>query len=101
MQARPSVEANAFSKHINDIHDDDRRKIAISNENYKAHVDLKRKFVDLKRKFADFKEGDMVMVSIRPNKLQLDQTSRQEVENLEIPFSEEEVIAIRRFRLEG
>ena len=41
------------------------------------------------------------MVSIRPNKLQLDQTSRQEVENLEIPFSEEEVIAIRRFRLEG
>ena len=94
MQARPSVEANAFSKHINDIHDDDRRKIAISNENYKAHVDLKRKF-------ADFKEGDMVMVSIRPNKLQLDQISSQEVENLEIPFFEEEVIAIKRFKLKG
>ena len=94
MYARPSVEANAFSKHINDIHDDDRRKIAISNENYKAHVDLKRKF-------AYFKEGDMVMVSIRPNKLQLDQISSQEVENLEIPFSEEKVIAIKRFKLEG
>ena len=41
------------------------------------------------------------MVSIRPNKLQLDQISSQEVENLEIPFSEEKVIAIKRFKLEG
>ena len=55
----------------------------------------------MKRKFADFKEGDMVMVSIRPNKLQLDQISSQEVENLEIPFFEEEVIAIKRFKLKG
>ena len=59
MEAWPSVEAYAFSKHIHDLHVDVWRKIALSNENYNAHADLKRKFVD-------FKEGDMVMVRIRP-----------------------------------
>ena len=59
IEARTSVEAEAFSKHIQDLHDDVRRKISLSNENYKTHADLKRKF-------ADFKEGDMVMVRIRP-----------------------------------
>ena len=61
MEAWPSVEANAFSKHIHDLHANVRRKIALSNENYKAHADLKRKFVD-------FKERDMVMVRIRPKR---------------------------------
>ncbi|RVW98899.1 Transposon Tf2-8 polyprotein [Vitis vinifera] len=50
---------DAFSKHIHDLHEDVRRKIALSNENYKAQADLKRKCVD-------FKEGDMVIVRIRP-----------------------------------
>ena len=61
MEARPSVEADAFSKHIRDLHEDVQRKIALSNENYKAQADLKRKFVD-------FKEGDMVMVRIMPKR---------------------------------
>ena len=59
MEPRPSVEADDFSKHIRDLHEDVQRKIALSNENYKAQADLKRKFVD-------FKEGDMVMVRIMP-----------------------------------
>ncbi|RVW30404.1 Retrovirus-related Pol polyprotein from transposon 17.6 [Vitis vinifera] len=61
MEARPNVEADAFSKHICDLHEDVRRNIALSNENYKAQADLKRKFVD-------FKERDMVMVRIRPER---------------------------------
>ena len=61
IEARPSVEAEAFSKHIQDLHDDVRWKISLSNENYKAHADLKRKF-------SEFKEGDMVMVRIRPER---------------------------------
>ena len=61
IEARPSVEAEAFSKHIQDLHDDVRRKISLNNENYKVHADLKRKFVE-------FKQGDMVMVRIRPER---------------------------------
>ena len=61
MEARPNVEADAFSKHICDLHEDVRRNIALSNENYKAQADLKRMFVD-------FKERDMVMVRIRPER---------------------------------
>ncbi|KAH7546487.1 hypothetical protein FEM48_Zijuj01G0206100 [Ziziphus jujuba var. spinosa] len=59
--ARPSAEAKTFGRHIHEIHDDIRRKIAPSNESYKAHADLKRKF-------AEFNEGDMVMVRIRPER---------------------------------
>ncbi|KAH7522525.1 hypothetical protein FEM48_Zijuj07G0147800 [Ziziphus jujuba var. spinosa] len=54
----------AYNSSINrstEIHDDIRRKIALSNESYKAHADLKRKF-------AEFNEGDMVMVRIRPER---------------------------------
>ena len=58
MEARPSGEVNAFSKHIHHIHDDVWRKIALNNENYKAHATLKRKF-------DDFNEGDMIIVRIR------------------------------------
>ncbi|KAL3533198.1 hypothetical protein ACH5RR_006719 [Cinchona calisaya] len=59
--ARPSVEAEAFSKHILDIHDEIRRRIVISNEKYKSHVDLKRKFTE-------FEEGYEVMVRICPER---------------------------------
>lgn len=41
-----------------EIHDDIRRKFALSNQNYKAHADLKRKF-------KEFKEKDIVKVRIR------------------------------------
>ena len=58
IEARPNVEAEAFSKHKQDLNDDVRRKTSLSNENYKARTDLKRKF-DV------FKKGDMVMVRIR------------------------------------
>ena len=61
MEAWPSIAADAFSKHIHDLHDKVQRKIALSNKNYKAHVDLKRKF-------SDFKEEDMVLVRIRPKR---------------------------------
>ena len=40
--AHPSVEADAFAKHIHDIHDEIRRRIAMSNESYKTHADLRR-----------------------------------------------------------
>ncbi|KAF8390901.1 hypothetical protein HHK36_023200 [Tetracentron sinense] len=53
------AQADAFSKHISDIHDDARWKIALSNESYEAQADLRRKFTK-------FNEGDMVMVRIRP-----------------------------------
>ena len=58
IEARPSVEANTFNKHIQYLRDDVRRKIALINENYKTRVDLKRKF-------AKFMEGDIVMERIR------------------------------------
>nr|XP_027107408.1 uncharacterized protein LOC113727444 [Coffea arabica] len=59
--ARPSAEAEAFSKHILDIRDEVRCQIAISNEWYKTHADFKKKF-------AEFEEGDEVMVHIRPER---------------------------------
>ncbi|KAF7144488.1 hypothetical protein RHSIM_Rhsim04G0004700 [Rhododendron simsii] len=61
IQAHPSAEAEAFSQHIRDIHDDVRRKIAISNESYKQRADLRRRF-------AEFDEGDMVMVRVKPER---------------------------------
>ncbi|GFS36272.1 NAD(P)-binding Rossmann-fold superfamily protein [Actinidia rufa] len=61
IEARPSDEAEAFSKHICDIHDDVRRKIVISNESYKRHADLRRRF-------AEFVEGDMVMIRVKPER---------------------------------
>ncbi|RVX23414.1 hypothetical protein CK203_000006 [Vitis vinifera] len=76
MEAWPSVEANAFSKHIHDLHANVRRKIALSNENYKAHADLKRKFVD-------FKERDMVMVRIRPKRYPKENMGISNIFNIE------------------
>ena len=60
-ETRPSVEADAFAKHMRDIHEDVRRRIVMSNEGYKAHADTRRKF-------AEFQEGDMIMVRIRPER---------------------------------
>ena len=61
LAAQPNVEAESFSSHIRDIHDDVRRKIALSNEGYKAHADLRRRFVE-------FNAGDMVLVRIKPER---------------------------------
>ncbi|KAG6484460.1 hypothetical protein ZIOFF_052978 [Zingiber officinale] len=52
--ARPSVEAEPFSKHIQDIHDDVKQKLTLRNERYKTHAELKRKLVE-------YQEGDMAM----------------------------------------
>ncbi|KAL3533206.1 hypothetical protein ACH5RR_006727 [Cinchona calisaya] len=59
--ARLSVEAETFSKNILDIHDEVQCRIAINNEKYKSHSNLKRKFVE-------FQEGDEVMVHIHPER---------------------------------
>ena len=56
--ARSSVEVDAFAKHICDIHDEIRRRIAMSNESYKTHADLRRWLVE-------FEGGDMVNVRIK------------------------------------
>lgn len=61
LKNRPCVEAENFAQHIREIHDDIRRKIAASHENYKSYADLRRKF-------AEYKEGDMVMVRVRPER---------------------------------
>lgn len=47
--------------YIHEIHDDIQKKITLSNENYKAHADLKRKFAELS-------EGNTVKVHIRPKR---------------------------------
>lgn len=39
--ARSNAEAESFASHIREIHDDVRRKTALSNERYKAHVDVR------------------------------------------------------------
>ncbi|KAA8537084.1 hypothetical protein F0562_029562 [Nyssa sinensis] len=40
IKARPSAEADAFSKHIRDIHDHVQRKITINNESYKGIITI-------------------------------------------------------------
>ena len=59
MDAWTSVEADAFSRHMHEIHDDIQQKFVLSHENYKAYADVTRKF-------SEFMESDMVMVWIRP-----------------------------------
>lgn len=59
--ARSSDEAESFASHIREIYDDVRRKIALSNEEYKAHANVRRHY-------ANFEERDMVMVHIRPER---------------------------------
>ena len=51
IEARPSFQLDASSKHIHDLHDNASRKIALSNENYKEHTDLKRMFDDFGRRY--------------------------------------------------
>ncbi|KAL3534894.1 hypothetical protein ACH5RR_003355 [Cinchona calisaya] len=74
--ARPSVEVEAFSKHILDIHDEIRRRIAINNEKYTSHEDLKRKF-------AEFQERDEVMVHIRPKRYPKEDMGINNIFNIE------------------
>ncbi|PRQ21796.1 putative nucleotidyltransferase, Ribonuclease H [Rosa chinensis] len=61
LEARPSAEAEFFCSHIPNIHDDVRRRIALSNEGYKAHADLRRRLVALNG-------DDMVLVRIKPER---------------------------------
>ncbi|KAF7142018.1 hypothetical protein RHSIM_Rhsim06G0128700 [Rhododendron simsii] len=54
----PSESAESFAKRIRNLHADIRRKIALSNENYKLAADVSRRN-------QEFNEGDYVMVRIR------------------------------------
>lgn len=47
LRARPSAEVEAFRRHIHETYEDIRRKIALSNENYKVYADSKRRFAKL------------------------------------------------------
>ncbi|KAK3034034.1 hypothetical protein RJ639_032956 [Escallonia herrerae] len=43
LEARPTVEADAFAQHICEVHDKVQRNIAISDEGYEAHAALRRR----------------------------------------------------------
>jgi hypothetical protein len=47
-KARHNIEADAYARHIRDIHNEIRRKIAITTENYKTHAYLQRRLLYLK-----------------------------------------------------
>ena len=51
-----------FAKHIHDLHAEIRRKISLSNEDYKM-------VVDVHRRSKEFNVGDYVMVHIRPKRI--------------------------------
>lgn len=55
--SKPSNSAQDFSDHIRSLHEDIRRKIALSNEKYKISADLHRRH-------QEFHEGDYVMVRV-------------------------------------
>lgn len=59
VEARRSQEAEQPTWHMKDIHDEVRKQIVKSNKNYKQHADAQRFRVE-------FKEGDMVMVRMKP-----------------------------------
>ena len=58
-----SEPAENFAKHIHDLHAEIRRKIYLSNEEYKM-------VVDVHRRSKEFNVGDYVMVHIRPKEFQ-------------------------------
>ncbi|KAK8923695.1 hypothetical protein KSP39_PZI019139 [Platanthera zijinensis] len=62
LESRPSESAESFAQHLHELHESVRRRIIMSNENYKAHAD-KRKRERI------FNVGDQVMVRIRPERL--------------------------------
>ena len=51
-----------FSKHIHDLHVEIRRKISLSNEEYKLAADVHRRS-------KEFDVGEYVMVRIRPKRI--------------------------------
>ena len=54
--------AKNFAKHIYDLHAEIRRKISLSNEEYKLTADVHRRS-------KEFNVGDYVMVRIRPERI--------------------------------
>ena len=54
--------AENFAKHIHDLHDEIRRKISLSNEEYKLAADVRRRS-------KEFNVGDYVMVPIHPERI--------------------------------
>ena len=51
--------AEAFARHIHDLHNEIRKKIQVSNSQYKIYTDTHRRH-------AEFQVGDYVMIQIRP-----------------------------------
>ena len=51
-----------FAKHIHDLHAEIRRKVSLSNEEYKL-------VVDVHHRYKEFNVGDIVMVRIRPERI--------------------------------
>lgn len=56
---RFSHDTKSFAKHVFDLHNEVRRKIALSDADYKVRAGLHRRYVE-------FQEGDLVMVLLRP-----------------------------------
>ena len=59
---RVSKPTENFAKHIHDLHDEIKRKISLSNEEYKL-------VVDVHRRSKEFNVGEYVMVHIRPERI--------------------------------
>ena len=53
--------AEAFARHIHDLHNEIRKKIQVSNSQYKIHADIHRHH-------AEFRVGDYIMIRIRPER---------------------------------
>lgn len=60
-ESRTSESAESFAQHLHALHSEIRRKLNLSNDNYKTTADIHRRF-------QEFHEGDMVMVRIRPER---------------------------------
>ncbi|KAK8942371.1 hypothetical protein KSP39_PZI009407 [Platanthera zijinensis] len=61
LESRPSVSADSFVEHLHELHESIRKKIATSNENYKAYADISRRE-------RNFGVGTQVLVRIRPER---------------------------------
>ena len=62
LESRTSESAESFAHHLHALHQEIRRKILISNENYKTSADIHRRT-------QIFEVGDLVMVRNRPERL--------------------------------
>ncbi|KAF2316026.1 hypothetical protein GH714_040821 [Hevea brasiliensis] len=60
IDARPSIDADTFGKHMCDINDEIRIRIGSSNAGYKVTADLRCKSVKY--------QGDIVMVHVKPKR---------------------------------